>query len=67
MIVSNNHVYDDAGEDVKSMTKIQSVFWIEVKLNDGEWRFADGECSLLLKADMLDFLVETFIKYQLIL
>ena len=36
------------------------MFWIELKLNDG-----DAECWLF-KADMLDFVVETFIEYQLI-
>ena len=44
------------------MMQIKSlwVFWIELKLNDG-----DVECWLF-KADMLDFVVETFIEHQLI-
>ena len=40
------------------MMVIKRLFWFE--LYDG-----DAECSLL-KADMLDFVVETFVKNQLI-
>ena len=36
------------------------VFWIELKLNDGDAEY------WLFKADMLDFVVETFIEHQLI-
>ena len=47
--------YDDEMQ-IKSLWK----FWIELKLNDGDAEY------WLFKADMLDFVLETFIEYQLI-
>ena len=49
-------------QNIIVMMQIKSllVLWIELKLNYG-----DAECWLF-KADMLDFVLETFIEYQLI-
>ena len=60
MINGYDHEYSEYDDEMQMQIKSLWVFWIELKLNDGDAEY------WLFKADMLDFVVETFIEHQLI-
>ena len=60
MINGYDHEYSEYDDEMQMQIKSLWKFWIELKLNDGDAEY------WLFKADMLDFVVETFIEHQLI-